>query len=152
MFWCLVCCIDLILHIMIVLNVFQRLATLPGHEGSFKNYKNAVLNDPKCQKKSFLAIFRSLVCWIDLILHIVIELNVFQHLATSPGRERPFKNHTNPFLNDPKCKKRGQQIRKLANQQIGKSENQKIRNQKSENQKIRKSENQKIRKSENQLI
>ena len=53
MFWCLVCCIDLILHIMIVVNVFQRLATLPGHEGSFKNRKNAFLNDPKCQKRGF---------------------------------------------------------------------------------------------------
>ena len=35
----------------------------------------------------------------------MIELNVFQHLATSPGRDRPFKNHTNPFLNDPNCKR-----------------------------------------------
>ena len=61
----------------------------------------------KVQKKRFLAIFWSLVCWIDLILHIVIELNVFQHLATSPGREGPFKNRKNPFLNDPKCQKRG---------------------------------------------
>ena len=55
----------------------------------------------------FLAIFRSLVCWIELILHIMIELNVFQHLAKSPGREGPFKNHKNPFLNDPKGKKEG---------------------------------------------
>ena len=57
----------------------------------------------------------------------MIELNVFQHLATSPGRDRPFKNHTNPLLNDPKYKKRVQQISQLADQQIGKSENTKIR-------------------------
>ena len=43
----------MILHILIVLNVFQLSATLPGHEGSFKNYKNAVLNDPKRQKRGF---------------------------------------------------------------------------------------------------
>ena len=49
-FWSLVC---LILHIVILLNVFQLLATLPGHEGSFKNHKNAFLNDPKSQKRRF---------------------------------------------------------------------------------------------------
>ena len=27
---------------------------MPGHEGSFKNVKNAVLDDPKCQKWGFL--------------------------------------------------------------------------------------------------
>ena len=30
------------------------MATLPGHEGSFKIRKNAFLNDPKCQKGGFL--------------------------------------------------------------------------------------------------
>ena len=38
------------MHIVMVLNVFQRSATLPGHEGSFKNHKNVSLNDPKSQK------------------------------------------------------------------------------------------------------
>ena len=61
----------------------------------------------KVPKIRFLAIFRSLVCLIDLILHIVILLKVFQVLATSPGHEGPFKNHKSPFLNDPKCQKRG---------------------------------------------
>ena len=42
---------------MIVLNVFQLPAMLPGHEGSFKDHKNAFLNDPKGQKSSFFAIF-----------------------------------------------------------------------------------------------
>ena len=32
-------------------------------------------------KVRFLAIFRSLACWIDLILHIVIVLNVLRHMA-----------------------------------------------------------------------
>ena len=50
----LVCWIDLILHIAIVLNVYQLSAMLPGQAGSFKNQKNAFLNDPKCQKGFFL--------------------------------------------------------------------------------------------------
>ena len=39
---------------MIQLNVLQHLETQPGHVGSFKNRKNAFLNDPKCQKGVFL--------------------------------------------------------------------------------------------------
>ena len=58
-------------------------------------------------KMRFLAIFWSLVCWIDLILHIVIELNVFQLSAMLPGHEGSFKDHKNAFLNDPKGQKRG---------------------------------------------
>ena len=61
----------------------------------------------KVPKKRFLAIFRSLVCSIDLILHIVIVLKVFQHLETSLGHEGPFRNHKNSFLNNPKCQYRG---------------------------------------------
>ena len=90
----------MILHIVIELNVFQLLAMLPGHEKSFKDHKNAFLNDSKGQKR-FSAIFLSLVCWIDLILHIVIELNVFQLSAMLTGREGSFKDHKNVFLNDP---------------------------------------------------
>ena len=52
-FWRLDCWIDLILHIVLVLNVYQRSAMLPGHEGSFKDHKNAPLNDPKSQKIGF---------------------------------------------------------------------------------------------------
>ena len=48
----------------------------------------------------FLAIFLSLVCWIDLILHIVIVLNVYQLSAMLPGQAGSFKNHKNAFLND----------------------------------------------------
>ena len=32
---------------------FLHFETLPGHEGSFKNRKNALLNDPKCKKRVF---------------------------------------------------------------------------------------------------
>ena len=39
-FWTQVFWIDLTLHIMADLNVFHHLATLPGHEGSFKRLKN----------------------------------------------------------------------------------------------------------------
>ena len=137
-FWSLLCWIDLILHIVIVLNVFQLSAASPGHEGSFKKYKNAFLNDSKSQKevfghflefglldrlhiaycdsikcfptfgsftrswriiqkvqecifewskepkKWFLVIFCSWVCWIDLMLHIVKVLNIFQLWTTLP--------------------------------------------------------------------
>ena len=129
-----VCWIVLILPILIELYVFEHLATLPGHGGSFKSHKKhfwmiqiakneffwgwgfyakvlcnvnwswrtnqkslkSIFEWSKVPKKKFLAIFRSWVCWIDLILQIVIELNVLWHLATSPGREGPFKNHKNP--------------------------------------------------------
>ena len=38
---------------MIELNVFELLAMLPGHEGSFKDRKNAFFNDPKGKKEVF---------------------------------------------------------------------------------------------------
>ena len=60
----------------------------------------------KRPKNRFSAIFLSLVCWIDLILHIVIELNVFQLLAMLPCHEGSFNDNKNAFLNDPKSKKR----------------------------------------------
>ena len=106
-FWSLICSIDSILHIVIVLNAFQHSATLPGHEGSFKNHESAFLSDPKSKKKRFLAIFWSLVCWIELILHIVIVLNVFQLSAMVPVHEGSFKDYKNAFLNDLKGLKRG---------------------------------------------
>ena len=58
-------------------------------------------------KKRFLAIFWSLICWMDLILHNVIVLNVFQHSTTLPDHEGSFKCHKSSFLNDPKSQKRG---------------------------------------------
>ena len=41
-----------------------------------------------------MAVFLSLVCWIDLIWHIVLVLNVFQHLPTLPCHDISFKNDT----------------------------------------------------------
>ena len=99
----LICWVDLILHIVIVQNVFQLTAMLPGHEGSFKHLKNAFLNDPRGQKCDFWPFSGLWSCWIDLIFQILILVNVFQHLATSPGHEGSFKNHKNALLNDPKC-------------------------------------------------
>ena len=51
----------------------------------------------------FLPIFWTLVCWIDLILLMMIELNEFQRLGTLIAHEGSFKSHKNAFLNDPKC-------------------------------------------------
>ena len=61
----------------------------------------------KLPKKSFFTIFWSWVCWIDLILHVVIVLNVFKLWTTIKGHEGSFKDNKNAFLNDPKCQKRG---------------------------------------------
>ena len=61
----------------------------------------------KVPKIRFLAIILSLVCWIDLILHMMIELYVFHHLATLPGHEGSFNSLKKAFLNDLKCQKWG---------------------------------------------
>ena len=42
------------LRILLEVDVFQHLATLPAWEESFKTRKKAFLNDPKCQKQGFL--------------------------------------------------------------------------------------------------
>ena len=55
----------------------------------------------------FLAIFLSLVCWIDLISQIVVVLDILQHLSTLPCHEGSFKDHKNAFMNDPKSQKGG---------------------------------------------
>ena len=47
----------MILHIVIVLNVFRLSAKLPGHEGSFKKRNIAFFNDPKSQKKEVFGHF-----------------------------------------------------------------------------------------------
>ena len=59
----------------------------------------------KRPKKRFLAIFLSLVCWIDLILQIGVVLNVFQLSAMLPGHEGSFKDHKYPFWMTQKAKK-----------------------------------------------
>ena len=82
-----------------------------------------------------------LVCWNDLIPHIVIVLNVFQLSAMLPALEGSFKKHNNGFLNDPKSQKgsfwpfsgvwstglkvkksRTQKVRKSRSRQVGQSE------------------------------
>ena len=42
------CWINLILHIVLVLNALHYQGRLPAHIGLFKDHQNAVLNDPKC--------------------------------------------------------------------------------------------------------
>ena len=79
-FLSLVCWFDLILHILMVLNVFKVLATVRGNEGSFKSHKNAFLNDPKSWFTWFTANILSSVYCIDFILHILILLNGLYHL------------------------------------------------------------------------
>ena len=44
-------------------------------------------------KKSFVAIFSTMVRWIHLILRIVMVLNVLQHQAMFPSHEGSFKSH-----------------------------------------------------------
>ena len=97
---------DFILHISIVLNDLNNLATISLMQDHSKILKMH-FEWSKEPKWRFLAVFWSLVCWTDLILHIVIVLNVFQLLATLPCHEGSFKNHKNAFLNDPRSKKRG---------------------------------------------
>ena len=43
-----------------------------SHAGSFKNHRNAFLNDPRSQKRGFGPFFSSLVHCFDLVLHILI--------------------------------------------------------------------------------
>ena len=61
----------------------------------------------KVPKRRFLAVFWTLVSWINLILHVVIELYAFEHSAPIPDHVGSFKSHKNAFLNDPKSQKRG---------------------------------------------
>ena len=59
----------------------------------------------KLPKMRFLAFKLTLVCWINLILYMMIELSIFQHLAPLPGHEESFISFKRAFLNDPKCQK-----------------------------------------------
>ena len=79
------------------------MALLPGHEGSLKSHEKAFLNDPKCQNEVFWA----WGCSIDLLLHIMIELNVFQLLVGLPGHEGSFKSQKNAFLNYSMTQRKG---------------------------------------------
>ena len=74
---------------MIKLHVFQLLATVPVDDRSCKSRKNAFLNDGKC-----LAIFLSLACWIELVLHIVLRLLNILNIGLIPYC---FKIGLNPY-------------------------------------------------------
>ena len=68
----------MILHIVIVLNVFQLWAKLPADEGSLKDNKIAFLNDPKGQKRFFTVIDggrRSAI--VNTCLRIFLTLKIF---------------------------------------------------------------------------
>ena len=73
----------------------------------FLNSEKCIFEWSKEPKRRFLAIFWTLVYWIVLILHNVIEINVFQHSTTLLDHEGSFKCHKNAFLNDPKSQKWG---------------------------------------------
>ena len=49
------------------------------HAGSFKNHKNAFLNDPKCQKQGFLDL--GLVDRLDIAYYDSTNVKMFQHLG-----------------------------------------------------------------------
>ena len=67
----LACWIDLVLHIVTVLNVLQHVARVPGYAGSLNILKNAFLNDPESQKSHCMC----------CILHILILINSSYYLA-----------------------------------------------------------------------
>ena len=48
----------MILHILMVLNVFKLLATVPGHVGSFKSHENAFLNAKNGQNLCIISIIK----------------------------------------------------------------------------------------------
>ena len=68
---------DFILHILIVLNVFNNLSTIWHISNHSKVTTKCIFEWFKVPKRRFLASIWSLVCWIDLILHIVIVLKCF---------------------------------------------------------------------------
>ena len=95
---------DLILHILIELNGLHALASVSVMLGHSKNTKMPFWMIQNA-KNGVLTIFWSLVCWSDLILHIMKALHALQHSALG-GPEFSFKNHENASLIDPKGQKK----------------------------------------------
>ena len=66
---------------------YDRIKCFPAFDNITRSWRiiqmsqKCIFEWSKEPKKRFVAIFWSLVCWIDLILHNVIVLNVFQHLT-----------------------------------------------------------------------
>ena len=77
-FWRLVCWIDLIWHIVIVLKCFPSFSSLAMSWRIIQRSRKYIFEMIQRAKRRFLAISWILVCWINLILHILIVLNVFQ--------------------------------------------------------------------------
>ena len=66
---------------------FPRFGNITRSWRIIQKSKKCLFERPKVPKKRFLAVFWTYVIWIDLILHIMIETNVFQHLAPLQGHE-----------------------------------------------------------------
>ena len=88
--------IDLILHIIIEL-CFPPFGNTTKSLRIIQKSQKSIFEWSKVSKMMFLAIILSLVCWIDLILHMMIELYVFHHLATLPGHEGSFNSLKKDF-------------------------------------------------------
>ena len=80
--------VGLILHIVIAGNDMQLLMVVKvltkAFQGPDLGHLGPILPQ-KCQKSRFLAILSSLVDEIDLIFHMIVVQNVFQHLAMVSG-------------------------------------------------------------------
>ena len=87
--WSLVSWIDLILHIVILQDGVNNLAVVQR----MLDHSKCIFEWSKEPKRRFLAVFLSLVCWMELVLHIVIVLNVFQHLGCGAAHAGSFKMH-----------------------------------------------------------
>ena len=79
---------------------FPTFGNTTGSWWVIQNLSKCVFEWSKVPKMNFLAIFWSLVCWINLILQIVIELNVLQHFPRLSGHKGSFKNKPNAVLMD----------------------------------------------------
>ena len=81
--WVFGCFLDLGLLDRLDIAYFDRTICFPTFDNTTRSWwaiqkpSKCIFEWSKVSKKRFLAIITSLVCWIDLILHFVIVLNVF---------------------------------------------------------------------------
>ena len=73
--------IDLKMHTLVLLNDLDTWAVMSLMLDHSEITKMPFWDDPKSQKCFIFTIFWSLLCWIDLILHILILLNELDTLA-----------------------------------------------------------------------
>ena len=83
-------------------NIWHHYQVMIGHS---KTLKMRFWMIQRAKNKIFGHLLVSGLCWIDLLLPKVIQLNLPQHLAMLLGHEGSFKSHTKVFLNDPKSQK-----------------------------------------------